>query len=292
MNGPVRATLPDGRLHLQHGPIDLVVEAWGERSEVERAYAQAWERFQDILETLVAELPTLRSPVREAYPLARGPVAKRMVAAVWPHRKVFVTPMAAVAGSVADEMLEAMLAGRRIAKAYVNDGGDIALHLTAGEVLDLGVVNRVERPELSAIARIEFASPVRGVATSGWRGRSQSLGIADAATVLAPNAAADDAAATLIANAVDIDHPSIRRMPARAVKEDSDLGDLPVTVGVGELPRACIEQALDAGCMAAHALRRAGLIHAAYLALQGQVRIAAPPESARSVRQQTAGRFR
>lgn len=292
MNGPVRATLPDGRLHLQHGPIDLVVEAWGERSEVERAYAQAWERFQDILETLVAELPTLRSPVREAYPLARGPVAKRMVAAVWPHRKVFVTPMAAVAGSVADEMLEAMLAGRRIAKAYVNDGGDIALHLTAGEVLDLGVVNRVERPELSAIARIEFASPVRGVATSGWRGRSQSLGIADAATVLAPNAAAADAAATLIANAVDIDHPSIRRMPARAVKEDSDLGDLPVTVGVGELPRACIEQALDAGCMAAHALRRAGLIHAAYLALQGQVRIAAPPESARSVRQQTAGRFR
>lgn len=275
MNGPARAVLPDGRLHLHHGPIDLVIEAWGERSEVKQAYGQAWERFQDILEALVAELPMLRSSVREAYPLARGPVAKRMVAAVWPHRKVFVTPMAAVAGSVADEMLDAILAGRTIAKACVNDGGDIALHLTAGEVFDLGVVNRVERPELSAIARIEFDSPVRGVATSGWRGRSQSLGIADAATALAPNAAAADAAATLIANAVNVDHPSIRRMPARAVKEDSDLSDLPVTVGVGELPRSCVEQALDAGCSAAHALRRAGLIHAAYLALQGQVRIAA-----------------
>ena len=275
MNVPVRATLPDGRLHLQHGPIDLVIEAWGERSEVARAYAQAWERFQDILETLVAELPLLRSPVREAYPLARGPVAKRMIAAVWPHRKVFVTPMAAVAGSVADEMLEAMLAGRANAKAYVNDGGDIALHLAPGEFLELGVVNHVERPELSAIARIEFDSPVRGVATSGWRGRSQSLGIADAATVLARNAAAADAAATLIANAVNIDHPSIRRLPARAVKEDSDLGDLAVTVAVGDLPQDSIAEALNRGASLAYSMRAAGLIDAAYLALQGRMRVAA-----------------
>lgn len=291
MNGPARAMLPDGRLHLQHGPIDLVIEAWGERSEVARAYTQAWQRFQDILETLVAELPLLRSPVGEAHPLARGPVAKRMVAAVWPHRNVFVTPMAAVAGSVADEMLEAMLAGRAIAKAYVNDGGDIALHLTAGEFLDLGVVNHDQRPELAAVARINFDSPVRGVATSGWRGRSQSLGIADAATVLARNAAAADAAATLIADAVNVDHPSIRRLPAQAVREDSDLGDLPVTVGVGDLPRSCIEQALDAGCLAARALCRAGLIHAAYIGLQGQVQVAAPPESAGLVRLRAGSQF-
>jgi len=105
MNRPVRATLPGGRLHLQHGPIDLVIEAWGERHEIAAAYEQAWRRFQDILETLVAELPILRRAVGPAYPLARGPVARRMVAAVWPHRDVFITPMAAVAGSVADEML-------------------------------------------------------------------------------------------------------------------------------------------------------------------------------------------
>jgi ApbE superfamily uncharacterized protein (UPF0280 family) len=40
------------------------------------------------------------------------------------------TPMAAVAGAVADEMLAAMVAGRTLTKAYVNDGGDIAVHLT------------------------------------------------------------------------------------------------------------------------------------------------------------------
>jgi len=33
----VAARLSDGRLHLQHGPIDLIVEAFGAADEVERA---------------------------------------------------------------------------------------------------------------------------------------------------------------------------------------------------------------------------------------------------------------
>ncbi len=275
MNRPVRAMLPGGRLHLQQGPIDLVIEAWGERSEVQLADAQAWDRFQHVLETLVTELPLLRSPVGGLYPLARGPVARRMIAACWPHRNVFVTPMAAVAGSVADEMLAAMLAGRTLAKAYVNDGGDIALHLAPGEHLDLGVVSNVQCPDLAATARIRFASPVRGVATSGWRGRSQSLGIADAVTVLARSGAAADVAATLIANAVNVEHPAIRRLPARELKHDSDLGELEVTVAVGDLPQLLIAKALDRGCSLAHSMRAADLIHAAYLALQGETRVAA-----------------
>ena len=124
--------LSDGRLHLQHGPIDLVILG----SEAETARAQA--RFATVLEELVAELPLLRTPVREAYPLARGSVARRMVAAVWPHRAVFVTPMAAVAGAVADEILEAM---QPAGKAYVNNGGDIAVHLPPGASFDAGIVN-------------------------------------------------------------------------------------------------------------------------------------------------------
>jgi len=274
VNAPLRATLPDGRLHLQHGPIDLVIEAWGARAEVEAAYAQAWARFQDILQTLVFELPLLRAPLRDPHPLARGPVARRMIAACWPHRSVFITPMAAVAGAVADEMLAAMLARRTLAKAYVNDGGDIALHIAPGEHLSIGVVTHPQCPGLSATACIEFESPVRGIATSGWRGRSQSLGIADAVTALARTAAAADAAATLIANAVNVEHPSILRRPAREVKHDSDLGDLAVTVAVGDLPRECVARALESGYAAALAMLPAGLIHSAYLSLRGQSRVA------------------
>ncbi len=131
----IGARLPDGRLHLQHGPIDLLIEAFGDGDEVERAYRQAIDRFGDILPTLVRELPLLRRPVSDAYSLLQGPVAQRMAEAVWPYRAVYITPMAAVAGSVADEMLAAMLLGRTLDKAYVNNGGDIAFHLSAGHEL-------------------------------------------------------------------------------------------------------------------------------------------------------------
>ena len=256
--------LSDGRLHLQHGPIDLVILG------TEAGYERAARRFGTILEELVQELALLRAPLGDAYPLARGGVARRMVAAVWPHRAVFITPMAAVAGAVADEILEAM---QPSGKAYVNNGGDIAVHLPRGETFDAGIVNNPRRPMVDATIRLEESC---GVATSGWRGRSQSLGIADAVTVVACSGAAADAAATMIANAVNADHPAIRRLPAREVKEDSDLGELPVTVEVGPLPLTTIGAALAAGAAVAETMRTRGLIRAAYLALQEQTTAVVP----------------
>ena len=275
-NGPSTARLADGRLHLQHGPIDLIIEAWGERAEVAAAYRQASARFADILEVLVQELAQLRTPLGEAYPLLRGPVAQRMLAACWPYRAIYITPMAAVAGAVADEILDAMLKERDLCKAYVNNGGDIALHLAQGNALTLGVVNNIDNPAIDATVKLDASMPVRGLATSGWRGRSQSLGIADAVTVFAADAAAADAAATMIANAVDVAHPAISRLPARALRADSDLGELPVTVAVGTLPASARAEALANGCERAQALQRRRLIHAAYLALQGEARAVLP----------------
>jgi ApbE superfamily uncharacterized protein (UPF0280 family) len=269
----VAARLADGRLHLQHGPIDLIIEAFGATDEVERAYGQAVERFGDILPTLVRELVVLREPIGAAYPLLQGPVARRMAEAVWPHRSLFITPMAAVAGAVADEMLQALVRGRTLDKAYVNDGGDIAIHLTPGHELRAGIFAAA----LDGAARLTYDSPVRGIATSGRGGRSFSLGIADSATVLAATAAAADAAATLVANAVNVEHPAIERRPARTLDPDSDLLDLPVTVAVGPLPAALVEEALDRGAIEARRLRLSGLIDSAALSLQGRWRIDAHP---------------
>jgi ApbE superfamily uncharacterized protein (UPF0280 family) len=187
-----------------------------------------------------------------------------MSEAVWPHRSVYITPMAAVAGSVADEMLQAMLAGRTLDRAYVNNGGDIAFHLAPGHELRAGIFVDA----LDGNVRLSHDRPVRGIATSGWGGRSFSLGIADSVTVLAPNAAAADAAATIIANAVNADHPTIERQPARDLDPDSDLGELLVTTKVGALPPDIIEAALEGGAAEA---RRLGL--SAALCLQGQWRL-------------------
>jgi ApbE superfamily uncharacterized protein (UPF0280 family) len=194
-----------------------------------------------------------------------------MVNAAWPYRDVFITPMAAVAGAVAEHVLAAMTEVADLRRAIVNNGGDIALHLATGERMRAGVVGDLALPSLDATIEIASADPVRGMATSGWRGRSQSLGIADAVTVLARNAAAADAAATMIANAVNIDDPAIHRLPACKVRDDSDLGAIPVTVGVGPLSAAKVRSALENGARRAAELKDKSLIVAAYLQLQGQM---------------------
>ncbi len=264
------ALLPDGRrLHLCHGPIELVVEAFGDSSEIEPAYRQAAEIFPEILPGLVSELPALRRPVGETL---SGPVARRMRDACQPHAGVFVTPMAAVAGSVADHVLAALVRGRDLERAYVNNGGDIALHLAPAASLTAGLVADYHLPSLDATCRIDHSMPVRGIATSGWKGRSHSLGIADSVTVLAKDAAAADVAATLVANAVDVEDPAIRRLPASELDPDSDLGNRLVTVEVGPLSEATIDEALGNGVVVAEEMKRAGHIFAAVLVLRRQFR--------------------
>jgi hypothetical protein len=165
-----------------------------------------------------------------------GDVARRMVEACRPFADVFVTPMAAVAGAVADELLAHMTAAAPLERAFVNDGGDIAVLVTPGHALDIGVAGEFSRgaaPAINGSVRLDAASGIGGIATSGARGRSFSLGIADSVTILARDAASADVAATLVANAVNIDSPAIQRRPARDLDPDSDLRDLPVTVSVG-----------------------------------------------------------
>jgi ApbE superfamily uncharacterized protein (UPF0280 family) len=200
-----------------------------------------------------------------------------MFEACWPHRSAFITPMAAVAGSVADELIGYFKEEAGIERAYINNGGDIALHLKPGQSYRIGLFANLAKfgvgmLELDGEFEIGAALPVRGIATSGWRGRSFSLGIADSVTVFAETAAAADAAATMIANRVNCDHPAIVRAPANSLKDDTDLGDLPVTVDVGVLPSAMVEGALEQGVWQANCLLRSNAIFGAVLALQGQTR--------------------
>ena len=234
------AMLPDGkRLHLQDGPIDLIIGADGDPVHVGRAYDVARIRFSTILDELCSELYLLRQPTAR---MPAGAVAQRMWRATSDHaRHCFITPMAAVAGSVAEEILYAMITVASLERAHVNNGGDIAIHLDPWTDYNVGLVDRPENPSLFTKAHIDWTDAVRGIATSGWRGRSFSLGIADAVTVLAVNASGADAAATLIANAVDLPgHPAIRRVPAEELQPDSDLGRRLVTRDVGSLSVAAI----------------------------------------------------
>jgi uncharacterized protein len=264
-----------GRLHLQDGPIDLIIGADGEPSDVERAYRTAAARFATLLDELCEELELLRAPATPGALKLGGPVARRMERAVCPFAaELFITPMAAVAGAVAEEILQAMTGVASLSRAYVNNGGDIALHLSAGAAFTIGLITRPDRPSLFGSARLTAKDGISGIATSGWRGRSFSLGIADAVTVLAASAAEADAAATVIANAVDLPgHASVVRVPACSLQPDSDLGQHLVTRAVGALSAADIREALKRGADCARGLARRNLIRAAALHLQGVTRI-------------------
>ncbi len=278
MRQPQACLLPKGRLHLQDGPIDLIVEAQGEAGAVRLAYEAAARRFTGLLDELCAELTSLRADVDPlCCPLA-GRVARRMQAAVAPFAgEVFITPMAAVAGAVAEDIVGAMTRVAPLRRAAVNNGGDIALHIAEGARFRVGLVDRPDRPSLFGHVDLDAASPVRGIATSGWRGRSFSLGIADAVTILARTAAAADAAATVVANAVDLPgHPAVTRRPASDIQPDNDLGPRLVTRDVGPLSGDDIAAALDAGERRAEDLLRRGLILGAALHVQGVTRAVGP----------------
>ncbi len=332
MRRPEIRTLPDGRrLHLQDGPIDLIVRADGAAPAVAEAYGIAAEALTGMLDALCGELEFLRAPAvsrpspfrenRAPIPASRdgtrvpgradegrssptvahppssplcgpsplrgerrafsGPVARRMAAAVAPFAgSTFITPMAAVAGAVAEAVLDAMVGAVALDRAFVNNGGDIALHCAPGHAFTVGLVDRPDRPSLFGRARIGAEGGVRGIATSGWRGRSFSRGIADAVTVLAGSAAAADAAATVVANAVDLPgHPAVRRAPADSIHPDSDLGPRLVTRGVGPLPASDVARALAAGAEVAEELLARGLILGAALHLQGRSATVGGPDA-------------
>ena len=284
MGGPIRRNMGDGRFHLQHGPIDLIVHADGDARAVELAHERCWARFQNVLQEIVDDLPLLKA---EILPDAStcpddlcSPVSRRMWLSCSKHRETGrLTAMAAVAGSVADEMIEFFKADS-IQRAWVNNGGDIALHLSGDAQYRVGLVADIatagfphQTGPIDMCFHLSASGRIRGLATSGWRGRSFSLGIADCVTVFAADATAADAAATVIANAVDLHNPPpglIRRLPANELADNSDLGERQVTVEVNELSVHQKDRALEAGARCARRIWAAGLIEGVAICLQGR----------------------
>ena len=257
------------RLHLQHGPIDMIIDADGcHRSAL---FTAATKAGISVLATLVEELPLLRARHHIGRQFA-GPVARRMQAACHLADGRFVTPMIAVAGAVADHILATMLADKfanDVTKISVNNGGDVAFWTAPGAIA---------KAKLAGVAggmmTIHGPTVWRGLATSGWQGRSHSLGIADSVSVLARTAATADIAATLIANSVTLpSYRGIERVPANSLNPESDLGDRLVTTAVPPLPWDDVFAAVDGGRTVAQQILDQEHIAGAVISLQGHTEV-------------------
>ena len=250
----------DNRLFLQHGPTNIVIEAIGIDKNL--AYLNAKNYFETLLEELVLDLTLLKKEVVLNRKF-NNKISQSMQDATERFIPSFITPMAAVAGSIADNILKALIDDTYLEKAYVNNGGDISFYLNENQTMK-GSLAAIP----NMITEIKHKNSSRGIATSGWRGRSFSLGIADSVTVLADNAAMADAAATMIANSVNIkNHPLIIKKPAEEIYEDSDLKNLMVTVEVGDLKQSEIEDALRNGNEVGKKYLENGLINSALIEL-------------------------
>ncbi len=270
--GPV-SLLPDGRLRVEQGPVSLVAEARWPDGPRPRVLVAAGRRALEVLEELAGVRPLLGVDARRIRnPAVLPPVARAMWEAARRFPDRYVTPLVAVAGAVADAVAD-FLWERGARRVVVTNGGDVALRLAPGQRVRIGVWGRIGDPAPAVRFRVAAEEGVGGVATSGFGGRSLTLGVADAVTVVAGTAALADACATLVANAVDVDSPAVERAPAERVVPDTDLRGLRVTVRVGSLTGAEIEEALDRGAAEALRMVERGLVRGALLHLRGRWRV-------------------
>ena len=278
-HGAYAGRLPSGQLFLQHGPVNLVVFVDADAKTVHMAEDSLMATFPYWLGALVAELPLLRTQVSELDQPLRSEIGCAMLAAAAPFADEFVTPMAAVAGAIADAAVATIGRVPNVRRAFVNNGGDIALFLADGTSLEIGLATTDKVAAEAATSdthgvvgtlTVDASSSIRGIATSGWRGRSMSLGVADAVTVLATTAARADAAATVIASATDVETTAATRVPANTLDDDSDLGERLVTQQVGKLQTEECRAALSAGKKLAQAAYARGHILGATLHVQSE----------------------
>ena len=275
---PQIGLLADGRrLHLRDGPIDLIVEAAGARPPWLRPIRP---RRGDLPACSMNSAPSCRRCARPADPGAVRCRERSRAACMrrWRRlppnissRRWRRSPAPSRRKSSAPWFQSARL-GARLCQQWrrhrAASRGRRMLHGWPDRPAGCGGLMRT--------TVIGSGDPSRGVATSGRHGRSFSLGIADAVTVLAPTASQADAAATIIANAVDLPgHPAIIRCPAQDLQPDSDLGARPVTRDVGALSDREIAEALAAVRACARHLLAKGLIAGAALRLQGETAVVA-----------------
>ena len=252
------------------GPATLVLrgEKGGKDYRFDRTAVTA--RVEAILGEIRECLPVLKQRAwRIKNTAALPPVARKMVEAAQAVDAETLTPMAAVAGALADELTE-YLKGEGLEFISVNNGGDVAIYNGRQQPVTIGIGDIQKKSPTPYVLRIEGVTAF-GVATSGFGGRSFTLGLADTVSVVAPSAPLADAAATFICNHTNVEDASVVRRKAAEIDPSTDIPEEWVTVSIGELSSPRVREALAHGQAAAERLKVAGRISEAVIRLRGKM---------------------
>jgi uncharacterized protein len=261
--------LPGGIVMVECGPMRLLIDARIGRVPQPQQAVRAADEAVVFLEGVAGSRPLLGRGWQNTAGFVRDSLALKMIASVRAVGDEDLTPMAAVAGTLADAVAD-FLVGRGMTRVIVENGGDVAIRSIDGEPVTVGI-----RPEVGrgAVAQVITLGPERtawGVATSGLGGRSLTRGIADAAAVVAADASLADAAATAVANASCVEDPAVIRESAEALDPHTDITGLSVTRYVGPLAEEILTLALAQSIRRAEELVVREVIFGAFVAVQGR----------------------
>jgi len=253
----------------EYGPMRLVISAWVGKVPQRDGCVSAARKAFSYFERVAALKNELSSPfLRDPAPM-EDPVARAMVESVREMGDKDLTPLAAVAGSLADAVAD-FLFERGMTRVLVNNGGDIAARLVGDEPLRVGVGPATQQGGTVGVILLDSSFPSWGVATSGLGGRSFTRGVASAVTVMARTASLADAAATAVANASFVEDASVIRRKAGEIDPGTDIPGLDVTVRVGPLSREKRSGAIRKALERAEELIEKGAILGAGVTVEGE----------------------
>ena len=262
--------LPGGAVLVECGPMRLVIDARIGRVAQPQEAQQAAEHAVRCLEGVAAAWKSLGRDYRERMSQITDPLALKMIASVQAVGDADLTPMAAVAGTIADAVAE-FLFQRGMTRVLVDNGGDIAIRSSEDEPIKVGIRLQPDPQRVSHAVVLRPERTAWGVATSGLGGRSLTRGVLEAATVVAGDASLADAAATAVANASYIADSAVVRKPAEAIDPHTDIAGLDVTVRVDPLAEKSKELAIDQALRRAEDLIENRIILGAFVACQGRL---------------------
>jgi ApbE superfamily uncharacterized protein (UPF0280 family) len=260
--------LSGGAVMVECGPMRLVIHAGVGRVAQPHAAVRAARESVVFLERLARARPLLGRGFHDTLARVSEPLALTMIASVEAVGDHDLTPMAAVAGTIADAVAD-FLVERGQTRVIVENGGDVAVRTVDGEAVTVGIRTEVGNARPAHVVALDPGRSAWGVATSGVGGRSLTRGVVSAATVVAATASLADAAATAVANASRVADDAVARRAAEDLDPHTDIPGLSVTVSVGPLAEETRRRALAQSIRRAEDLVQRGVIFGAFAALQG-----------------------
>ncbi|MBI5252097.1 MAG: FAD:protein FMN transferase [Desulfomonile tiedjei] len=262
--------LGDDTVLVEYGPMRMFIDGSLHGVRQPKLCVQAAEKAIGFLEEIAAHRLSVQAPFHMLAEPPQQLLTHVMWEAVSSVADDDLTPMAAVAGTIADAVAD-FLEAEGLTKIAVNNGGDVAVRVKHGEALVVGIRPDVQKNSLSHRIVVTHDMQIGGICTSGLGGRSLTRGIASAATVFAARASVADAAATAVANATYVPSAAVHRASAESIDPNTDLRCVDITVDVDELTPGEIERGLTGGIRRAENLVERGLIKGACVAVKGRM---------------------